>query len=429
MERHIQNLCVEYASNVIRDLGAKYNFDAEEAISGLELPTIKRTDVVPARRRKEVTEKTKKETRVVPSIPLPFCGVVNESWCNAIIKNNKLFTQCTNKKNEENKYCKKCSKLADKEGGNVPFGEINTRLEGDVMEFTDPKGVKVVPYSVIMKKLNITQETAETEAAKFGWTINPKQFVVPEKSRGRPKKSSDEESSNDNEKAASSKRGRPKKDKPMKASSQVGDDIIAGLLAQANADATAEEADVSEEEKHIVAETVVVAVKQTKAKTVSKSNDDKAVKQAEKDAAKAAKAAEKATKDAEKAAAKAAEKAAKDAEKAAKDAEKAAAPKADKIKATKNNNKTKSTENAQPPADEKKEVVENSQEESDSDSDDDEEVIKVKKFEFEGKKYKRSEPDNVLYDWDTNEPIGIWNPKTNKIEEINNEDEDEEDDE
>ena len=43
--------------------------------------------------------------------------------------------------------------------------------------------------------------------------------------------------------------------------------------------------------------------------------------------------------------------------------------------------------------------------------------ITVKKFEFKGKKYKLSS-DNTLYDWDNDEPIGIWNPKTNKIDEL-----------
>ena len=44
-----------------------------------------------------------------------------------------------------------------------------------------------------------------------------------------------------------------------------------------------------------------------------------------------------------------------------------------------------------------------------------EEPITVKKFEYKGKKYKLSS-DNTLYDWDNDEPIGIWNPKTKMID-------------
>lgn len=58
----------------------------------------------------------------------------------------------------------------------------------------------------------------------------------------------------------------------------------------------------------------------------------------------------------------------------------------------------------------------------DSDDDEDDET-KVIKFEIEGKTYLKSE-DNVLYDMESHDAIGVWNDKTNKIEEIQDEDED-----
>ena len=420
MERHIKNLCSEYVNVVVRNLSTKYKFDADEAISTLDLPVIKRGEAAPAR-RKEAVEKPKKASRVVPSIPLPFCGVVNDTWCHAIAKNKNLFTQCTNLKEEQNDYCKKCSTVASKEG-TMPFGVIESRLTCDLMEYTDPKGVKVVPYAVIMKKLNITRETAETEATKFGWSIDPRQYVVAEKSRGRPKKSSDDESSQDEEKKAA-KRGRPKKDKPMKASSQVGDDIIAGLLAQANAnqvvssDASSE--DTTSEQMEAPIDLPVDEPIKTKITKEDKAAA-KAAKEAEKEAAKAAKEAAKAAKEAEKEAAK-------------------AAKKNDK-KTKKNEDKVNDAPPPAPTVTKKQEKItipppqpvaeQNSQEEySESEEEEAEaEVIKVKKFEFEGKKYKRSEPDNVLYDWDTNEPIGVWNSKTNKIDELPSDESDEDED-
>jgi hypothetical protein len=55
-------------------------------------------------------------------------------------------------------------------------------------------------------------------------------------------------------------------------------------------------------------------------------------------------------------------------------------------------------------------------------------VVTVKKFEFGGKKYKLSS-ENILYDWETDEPVGIWNVEKKCIEEYENSSEEESDDE
>lgn len=55
--------------------------------------------------------------------------------------------------------------------------------------------------------------------------------------------------------------------------------------------------------------------------------------------------------------------------------------------------------------------------------DEDEDETKVIKFEIEGKTYLKSE-DNVLYDMESHDAIGLWNEESNKIEEIPDEDED-----
>ncbi len=52
-----------------------------------------------------------------------------------------------------------------------------------------------------------------------------------------------------------------------------------------------------------------------------------------------------------------------------------------------------------------------------------EDETKVIKFEIEGKTYLKSE-DNVLYDMESHDAIGLWNEESNKIEEIPDEDED-----
>ena len=55
--------------------------------------------------------------------------------------------------------------------------------------------------------------------------------------------------------------------------------------------------------------------------------------------------------------------------------------------------------------------------------DEEEDETKVIKFDIEGKTYLKSE-DNVLYDMESHDAIGIWNEESNKIEEIPDEDED-----
>jgi hypothetical protein len=55
--------------------------------------------------------------------------------------------------------------------------------------------------------------------------------------------------------------------------------------------------------------------------------------------------------------------------------------------------------------------------------DEEEEETKVIKFEIEGKTYLKSE-DNVLYDMESHDAVGLWNEESKKIEEIPDEDED-----
>jgi hypothetical protein len=367
MERNIMNMCSEYVGVVVRHLGTKYSFNAEEALRDIDMPTLKKgtnTVTAPRRKEKEINEKSKKnEPHIVPAIPLPFCGEIKSEWCQAIVKNNKLFTQCTNIKASDNTYCKKCSKICQKEG-DIPFGDIQSRIQTPPMEFKDPKGVAVVHYSVVMKKMNITRENAQAEATKFGWKIDENQFNIPEKSRGRPKKT--EETSEDDKK--NGKRGRPKKDKPVKASSQVGDDIIAGLLAQANAN--------KEEENNDTQETMTPPPLDTKKQLKEIKQNKKNIK--------------------------------------------------------KNNEKKTEIINEIIISKElSSDDISSSDEEEEDTKDDDDKVpeIKVKKFEFKGKIYLRSEPDNILYDAKTQEPIGTFNTKNNCIEPISEQESEEEEEE
>ena len=413
MERHIKNICSEYLDVAIRQLGNKYSFEPEKAIAELDLPTFKRTEQQNNRKKAENPQKKKKTPHEVPAIPLPFCGVIMENWCQAIVKNNKLFTQCTNLKKEQGNLCNKCQKICEKNGA-LPFGEINNREHLEIQP---------ISYAIVMKKLNITQETAINEAAKFGWNIDQQQFNTPEKTRGRPKKIEDEEST-DNDKKAPAKRGRPKKEKPTKASSQIGDDIIAGLLQQANnkalEDDEEEEKMTQNEETEETEETS--QSENSKTEETSQSENSKEKTDKKKTDKEAQKAAAKAAKEAEKAAAKAAKEAEKAAAKAANEAEKAA-----KKKNKKDDDKT-TTQKQNTQMNKKQSQEKESESESESEQEETQQ-IKVKKFEFNGKLYKLSQHDNILYDWDNDEPVGIWNPNNKTISPIPDDESDNESDE
>lgn len=416
MERHIKSICNEYASYVVEKLSSKYAFDAEEAMRELELPTIKRAE--PRKAPAPAAEKKTKSVKApVPTIPLPFCGQVIDGWCKAIVKNNKLYTQCTNSPTKD-ELCTKCDKLLKKDG-ELPFGLINSRMECDIFSYKDAKGNAPVPYTVIMAKMDITREKAIEEATKFGITIQEEHFAAVEKARGRPKKDVAEKSDDETDKK---NRGRPKKDKPVKATSKVGDDIIAGLLQQAkdNGEMVEEKSSQSQDDTTQEDETSDKEVEKNAPKANKANKTDKtaakAAKEAEKVAAKAAKEAEKA-----------AAKAAKEAEKEAKAAAKKNNPKEKKAPAPKKDDKPAPKVDEQQGASETK-SCEQEKYSDEEEEEEEEEPIKVKKFEFEGKKYKRSEPDNILYDWENDEPVGVWNPNTKTIDQLP-EDSDEEDDE
>jgi hypothetical protein len=100
-----------------------------------------------------------------------------------------------------------------------------------------------------MTKLGITRSDAETEALKLGWTIPEQHFAVTKRSAGRPKKStatSDTES--ENGETAPKRRGRPRKERVVESGS-VGDDLIAQLLANAEPAAT-ESDEEAQPQKH-----------------------------------------------------------------------------------------------------------------------------------------------------------------------------------
>lgn len=156
----------DFSSKIIQDavgrLAAKYGFDKDDATAFLmsggvyvKLPPL---------------EKSK----------LPWCGVVDDSCCKAIVKNGGLFTQCTSSPLDGG-LCKKCAKDVEK-NGTLTNGDVEARKVGDIMTYK-VGNTEVKPYIEYMTKNNITREQAEESAATYGLTIDPRQFE--KKKRGR----------------------------------------------------------------------------------------------------------------------------------------------------------------------------------------------------------------------------------------------------
>jgi hypothetical protein len=226
------------ARSVVKMLSVKYGFDLGEALADLAITeTVK---VVKGKQAKQgegkeegeqakqvkKEKKEKKAKMVVPKMVLPYCGRVVEEWCEGVKKNHGLYSQCTGEKNGEGKYCKACKKQAEaNDSGKPTLGNINERMEG----------AKRVPYAVVLKKLKIEKEEACAEAKKFGLEIPLEEFEMPVSSRGRPKKVSESESMSSDE-GEKKRRGRPKKNKTVAANTtDETDDLIASLVAEANA--------------------------------------------------------------------------------------------------------------------------------------------------------------------------------------------------
>jgi hypothetical protein len=275
-----------------------------------------------------------------------------------------------------------------------------------LQDYVDSKGRKQVHYTKIMKKLNLTEEQVMEVANKHGIKVDGSHFIAPvdTSKRGRPK-------SEKPAKVSSGVKGRPKKEKKVVEIAGDEEDLFANLVAQANRESVEEEAAVVEsavEVVEVVAKAVEAPIVEKPAAKVSKTAGDKVAEKAEKEAKKAAdkaaKEAEKAEKEAQKAAEKAAKEAEKMAEKAAKEAQKVA---------------EKAAKDAEKAAKVAEKVAEKVTQKAAKDED---QAEVVKKIEFAGNKYLKSKKTGIVYDYaeyiKTGDQIvvGQWNDETSAID-------------
>ena len=122
-------------------------------------------------------------------IILPFCGIINEKCCKAVIYNHGLYTQCN--KETTNEVCKACSKLK--------YGRIEERIKSKPGEFVTPEGKKELPYDKFMNKMGYSFDDVNTALKLSGlsYDLKEKKDTPQKRGRGRPKKVQKEESDNE----------------------------------------------------------------------------------------------------------------------------------------------------------------------------------------------------------------------------------------
>jgi len=386
---------VDYCCNVIGELGSMYNFDSEEAISRLNLYNID-VKLIGEKKEKVVKEKVIKEKVIKEKskVPLPFNNKKNENCCNGLRQNHGLYTQCESVKVKDSEYCKKCqSESVKNESGLPDYGTIEQRLSFGLYEFRDAKGKSPIAYTKLMSKLKFTREEVEEEAKRLNYVIDNIHFeYTEEQKRGRPKGEKKVKESV-NGITSTGKKGRPKKmNKEVELTSDVGEDIFAALVENANANVLV---------NNVVSEVSAKVDSSEKSEKDAKKNADKLEKDAKKKVEKEAK--------------KNADKLEKEAKKNADKVEKEAKKNADKVEKDEKKNSEKEAVEKDEKKNSEKEAVEK------------EEVDVVRKFDYEGTKYLKSKNTGVVYNMDQ-ELVGKWNEITQKID-FEEYDEEEEEDE
>jgi len=455
--RHVKEAAQEFGRQCVLHCAETYNFDGNNALVEMNLDQLE----VKIRANRTIrAEKKPKEPRVVKQktpkfpYPIPYSGEQLSGCCFALKKNQGLYTQCTSTPMDGVEFCKTCYKYAVNNDGVPEYGTIQSRLAADIMEYSDPKGKKPVPFMSILNKIGGSVETYKTLAEQYGIRVDEVHFapIVEKIKRGRPvaeKKTVVKESKGP--------KGRPKKAKKMVVlETTATDDLFAQLVQQSVVESGSEdEEDPSENDSQSVVSALTEASSQ-KREQKSMSSEEKLSRKTEKEAKKAQEAAEKEAKKAQEAAEKLAEKEAKElkkaqeaaqklAEKEAKKAEEAAqklaekeakelkkAEEAAKKLAEKESKSKKPAEKETKPKKSSKKVETPVIEPEEDEDEEEEEAVKV--ITYEEKKYLLSS-SNVVYDYEqykkdeTCVVVGKWDPAKKLINFKTADDDEEEEDE
>ena len=456
-----------WASEVVSIVASEYNLDKEKCMSLIE--STWETGVSASGsgsvRKSVKSSSSSVSSKVKKLIPLPFNReTVDLNGCHGLSYNHGLFTQCENKKLEEETYCNSC-KTETSSSGKPLCGTIEDRTDP---EFKDSENRKPVHYLSVLRKLRVKPEAAIEEAGKQNITIDSfhlqdlpkpvkvvKEKVIKEKPIKEPKPVKEKPIKEVKEKPVKEKPikevkekvikevkekkesvGRPKSTKKPIETAAV-EDLFASLVAEeiSNASGSESEVEVEVEVNKVDKKTELNSEKQERA---AMQNEEKEQKQKEAAAAKekklkdAAEAKEKKLKDAAEAKEKkAAEVAAAKLEKEAsialekeKKAQEIAAAKEKKLKDAAVA-KLEKEKKAEAVASKKANEVSVIQEPVAAIAAVEVKKVTVKKITIDGKEYLKSST-NMLYDPKTKDEVGIYNTETGGIDALPEESDDEE---
>ena len=375
----LQSSARELAVKCIKEAAQRHGFNADEEIAllGLENVSIVRKKMA----RKPVLEKqndisssksakasSKKEKVSKNVFPFPFIKeIVNVDGCQGLAYNKGLFTQCLKNRLENGLFCNGCQTEANNNAFHQPnCGTVETRLASELYTFKDPNGRSPISYIIFLQKLNLSVNVAVEEAEKLNIIIPVEHFDIIK---------SDKKS-----------KGRPKK-----INSNV--EIKAVDLFSKLSD---------EKEFNIVEEDDEEEIKIVKTKL---SDEEKEIKKAQIEEERNKKKEERV----QKLAKEKAEKALVALEKVRLEREKEQEKKKEQTQAQK-----KECNNFEAP-----QIKEEQKEQPTK--------VTVSKIQICGKIYLKSSV-NILYDPETRQEVGIWDPETKTIKELPEDDDEEEED-
>ena len=400
LTKTLENCARELAGRCIRECAERHGFNADEEIKtlGLEnLALIRKQMAKKSGSKAKEAKKVRATKEKKSTFPMPFIPEnVDLNGCQGLAYNRGLFTQCTKKSMENGNFCSGCQTESDKNASGCPdCGTVESRLNSGLYEFKDPKARSPVSYAKVLSKLKLSQEEAIAEAGKKNVEIADEHFIVVTKVK----------------KAAL---GRPKKAVGLVEADNVTD-LFAKLTAEGDEEQVIEEEQevkkkktkLSDEEKAVKKAALELERAAKKVEREAKIAEEKAEREekrkAEAEQKKVEREAKIAEEKAEREAKRTAEKAERDAkkaeEKALKDAEKASKTKTKKVEA-------KAVEQVA-----EKPVAAQGK-------------VSVSRIQISGKQYLKSS-NNILYDPETKEELGLWDPVSKTIKELPEDDDEE----
>ena len=179
--RTLENVSKDLAKRCILECALRHNFDGDEElrILGLDNVTVilKKKPVI--KQKPVITDK--------PKFSLPFLAkTVDENGCNGIAFNDGLYTQCKKVRIENESFCKMClGESKESKNGEPKNGTVQRRSESPYYSYEDSRGRMPPSYQDYMKKRDITQEDVLAEAEKQGLTIPLEHFASFTRSKKR----------------------------------------------------------------------------------------------------------------------------------------------------------------------------------------------------------------------------------------------------